>query len=223
MNQKSMWVASAVALVMMLMVSAWGWTQIPAGQEVPIHFDVNGNPDRYGSPFWALFTIPISAAFTFGLIGLIPRIEPRQENFQMSAKAYQATWTALIVFMTLLHFILVFATLGIFGGGTLGNYLPVMMGVLFIILGNYMGKVRSNFMFGIRTPWTLSSELSWNKTHRLGGWMMVAVGVATVVIGLFASMAWALGIMIGGLLIMLVVTMVYSWMVYKQDPEVAGV
>ena len=104
--------------------------------------------------------------------------------------------------------------------GLLGNLIPLGLGGLFIVLGNMMGKVRSNFMFGIRTPWTLSSELSWNKTHRLGGRIMMAVGFITIVASFLLSLEWAFYLLIGGLFLMLGIVVVYSWVIYKDDPEV---
>ena len=221
-NYKNLWIASGVVLVLLFGVSLWAWFQIPAGAQVPVHFDINGNPDRYGSPFMGLFLLPIVLTFTVGLIGLVPRIEPRQENFQMSARAYRVTWASLLVFFLALHIVIVLATLQIGPASMLGNLIPLGLGGLFMILGNMMGKVRSNFMFGIRTPWTLSSELSWNKTHRLGGRIMMAVGFITIVASFLISLEWAFYILIGGLFLMLAIVVVYSWVVYKDDPEVIG-
>ena len=219
-NYKNLWIASGIVLAILFAVSFWAWVQIPAGTQVPVHFDINGNPDRYGSPFVGFFLLPIVLAFTVGLIGLVPRIEPRQENFQMSSRAYRVTWAALLIFFLALHIVIVFATLQIGPAGLLGNLIPLGLGGLFIVLGNMMGKVRSNFMFGIRTPWTLSSELSWNKTHRLGGRIMMAVGFITIVASFLLSLEWAFYLLIGGLFLMLGIVVVYSWVIYKDDPEV---
>ena len=221
-NYKNLWIASGIVLVILFGISLWAWFQIPAGTAVPIHFDINGNPDAYGNPFPALFLLPIVLTFTVGLIGLVPRVEPRQENFQMSSRAYRVTWASLLVFFLALHVVIVLATLGIGSASLLGNLIPLGLGGLFMILGNMMGKVRSNFMFGIRTPWTLSSELSWNKTHRLGGRIMMAVGFLTIVASFLISLEWAFYILVGGLFLMLGVVVVYSWVIYKDDPEVIG-
>ncbi|MFT5197279.1 MAG: putative membrane protein [Cellvibrionaceae bacterium] len=219
-NYKKMWVVSGVVVSAMLIISFWGWLQIPAGTQVPVHFGIDGQPDRYGNPFWGMFTLPLTAIFVALILSLVPKFEPRQENFQMSGRAYRATWITLLVFFLALHVILVMATLGIGQANLLGTLLPTGLGALFVVLGNYMGKVRSNYMFGIRTPWTLASELSWNKTHRLGGRLMMAVGVTTIFANFLLPLEWTVGILIAGLVLMLIVTMVYSWMVYKDDPNV---
>lgn len=221
-SNKNMWVLSGVVLALMLALSVWAWGQIPAGTLVPTHFDINGNPDAYGSPLVGFFLLPGVTALVVLLIGLIPKVEPRKENFQMSLKAYRATWGVLLLFMLALHTIIVLSTLEVTSIDLFGTFFPIAMGLLFLVLGNFMGKVRSNFMFGIRTPWTLSSELSWNKTHRLGGRLMMAVGAVTILTSFFLPVAWVLSIMFVGLFGMLAVVLVYSWMVYKEDPEVVS-
>ena len=215
-----MWIASGITIALMFGVSLWAWLQVPVGTQVPIHFDISGNPDGFAQPFPALFLLPVVLAGVVGLIGLIPRIEPRKENLQLSGRAYRVIWGALLVFFLVLHIIIMLSVLGIGQAGLLGNLIPLGLGGLLVVLGNVMGKVRSNFMFGIRTPWTLSSELSWNKTHRLGGRLMMTVGILTILTGFLVSMKWAVYLIVAGMLAMLIVVMVYSWIVYKNDPEV---
>ena len=88
---------------------------------------------------------------------------------------------------------------------------------MFIVLGNYLGKIRRNYMFGVRTPWTLASELSWNKTHRFAGKLFVVTGLIVLLAGLW-NPAWAIYAMIGCIIITLALTMVYSYWVWKHDP-----
>ncbi len=212
-------VLSGIVLVLMLSLSFWAWSQIPAGAEVPIHFDINGNPDQYGSPFLGLFLLPLTALFVVLLLAFIPYIEPRLENLKQSGRAFRATWAVLLIFFAVLHTIIVLSTLQITQINLFEIFFPIAMGTLFLVLGNFMGKVRSNYMFGIRTPWTLSSELSWNKTHRLGGRLMMAVGAITIIMSFFLSIAWVLAFLIGGLFVMMAIVLVYSWVIYRDDPE----
>ena len=96
--------------------------------------------------------------------------------------------------------------------------LSVATGLLFIVIGNVLGKVRSNFMFGVRTPWTLSSDLSWNKTHRLVGRLFVLLGLATIVVGVVGGTTAFVVVLLGGIGVVLVVAFVYSYQVWKSDP-----
>ncbi|MEZ4514067.1 MAG: SdpI family protein [Chloroflexota bacterium] len=208
---------TAVTLIIMLLVSAWAWGQIPAGAQLPVHWNAAGEVDRYGGKVEGLLLSPIITAGLMVLVAFITRLEPRRSNFLQSEKAFTMFWYVLLLFFLMLHI----TTTGI----ALGYNIPlplvigVGIGLMFIVLGNFMGKIRSTYTFGIRTPWTLDSDLSWNKTHRLGGKLFMATGVLvllTAVIGSSILMFWAL---MGGIVVTLVVTMVYSYIVWKNDPD----
>jgi len=94
----------------------------------------------------------------------------------------------------------------------------VGVGVMFVVLGNVMTTIRSNFMFGVRTPWTLTSELSWKRTHRVVGSLFVAAGVMTVMVSLIApaALVWFI---LGSTVLILVVSFVYSYIVWRDDPD----
>lgn len=208
---------TAVTIIIMLLVSAWAWGQIPAGAQLPVHWNAAGEVDRYGGKVEGLLLSPIITAGLMVLVAFITRLEPRRSNFLQSEKAFTMFWYVLLLFFLMLHI----TTTGI----ALGYNIPlplvigVGIGLMFIVLGNFMGKIRSTYTFGIRTPWTLDSDLSWNKTHRLGGKLFMATGVLvllTAVIGSSILMFWAL---MGGIVVTLVVTMVYSYIVWKNDPD----
>lgn len=91
------------------------------------------------------------------------------------------------------------------------------MGVLFIVLGNIMGKIRPNWFIGVRTPWTLSSKLSWTKTHRLSGWLFIFMGLLAIAWGILQT-RWFLVSMIAIDVVCAIWMMVYSYLVYAKDP-----
>ena len=93
-------------------------------------------------------------------------------------------------------------------------------GALFVVIGNYLPKVRPNYLVGIRTPWTLTSDVSWTRTHRIGGRLFVIEGILMILLGLVGVTGVALvGALIGGIVVLLVVTFAYSYQVWKADPE----
>ena len=101
----------------------------------------------------------------------------------------------------------------------INSYLSLLVGFMFIVIGNYLSKIQSNYFFGIRTPWTLSSELSWNKTHRLGGKLMILQGIICIVSKLlFPSEVW-IYVLLSGIIILLIITTVYSYFIWKSDPN----
>jgi uncharacterized membrane protein len=89
---------------------------------------------------------------------------------------------------------------------------------MFLVIGNFMGKVRPNWFVGVRTPWTLSSKMSWNKTHRLARWLFVVMGLSIAAAGILQS-TWMFILMlaVNGLCIAWMI--VYSYLVYRRDPD----
>ena len=175
-NMKPILWSGIGALIAMLCLSAYAWPKIPAGTLIPVHWGADGQPNGYGSKLEGLFMMPIIYAVLFVFFLILPKIEPRKVNFANSFKAYNVIILALIGVMLVIHTATVLIALGVHLD--INKIVVVTIGILFIMIGNVMGKIRSNFFMGIRTPWTLSSELSWRKTHRLGGWLFVMVGVA---------------------------------------------
>ncbi|MCB9434034.1 MAG: SdpI family protein [Ardenticatenaceae bacterium] len=208
---------TAVTLLLMLLISAWAWGQIPADAQVPVHWNAAGEVDRYGGKVEGLLLSPIITAGLMVLVAFITRIEPRRGNFLQSEKAFTMFWYVLLLFFLMLHV----TTTGI----ALGYNIPlplvigVGIGLMFIVLGNFMGKIRSTYTFGIRTPWTLDSDLSWNKTHRLGGKLFMATGALVLLTAVLGSSILMFWVLMGGILITVSVSMVYSYIVWKNDPD----
>ncbi|MCP4139673.1 MAG: DUF1648 domain-containing protein [Chloroflexi bacterium] len=214
-DYKGILIFSGVVFLFVVLVTAFAWIKIPSDAQIPFHWNIKGEVDNYTSKSLGLLMGPGMIIFLTLLLAFIPRFEPRLENLQQSQKAYKAVWGGLLVFMAALHVITTLAALG------QEKYMPTMMaflmGFLFIAIGNYLGKIRSNFMFGIRTPWTLSSELAWNKTHRLGGWLFFGIGLVTFLSGFFRSGELTFGLLFGGLFLSLPILFGYSYWIWKQD------
>ncbi len=92
------------------------------------------------------------------------------------------------------------------------------LAVLFGILGNFMGKIRPNWFIGVRTPWTLSSKMSWNKTHRLAGWLFILMALLMLAAGLIRT-NWMLITMLTVDVLCIAWMIVYSYLVYRRDPD----
>ena len=218
MNRRPMIVVSIAVIAVMLLASAWAWTQLPPDAQVAIHWNLAGEADGYAGKTIGLFLLPIVAAGVAVLLALIPRFEPRRANLERSGKAYGATWIGVMLLLGVLHLLSVSVALG--ADLNLTGIVLVGTGVLFVVIGNYLPKVRPNYMMGIRTPWTLTSDLSWSRTHRIGGRMFVVWGLFLAVLGLVCASSEALLIaLIGGLVVLLAVLFPYSYQVWKTDPE----
>ena len=216
-NLRIVWAVSGIIIALMFAVSLWAWGQVPAGAQVPIHWNASGQPDDYGSKFMGIFLLPLVSIGIVALFSLIRYIDPKRANIERSAAAFRATLYGMLCFMLALH---VAAMLNIVGYTfNLGYVAAPAVGIMFIVMGNYMGKIRRNYMFGVRTPWTLASELSWNKTHRLAGKLFVGAGLLIVLAALWNPL-FAIYTLMGAIFVTLALTFGYSYWVWKHDPAV---
>lgn len=175
-------VIAAILIVPMFAGAVWAFAQLPAGAQVPVHYGIDGTPDRWGSALVGLFTFPALAVALWLLFLALPLFDPWRENLLRSAQAYGVGWVGVTALCAALQAITTAYTLGVEFNTT--RAAVMLVGALFIILGNVLGKVRRNFSMGIRTRWTLTDEENWDKTHRFGGWVFVIGGVAMVVVAL---------------------------------------
>lgn len=207
---------TAGALVLELGIAAYGFSRVPPGARVAIHWDAMGHPNGYGNALWAFTLVPALTILISAGLAFLPSIEPRRRNLQRSGPAYVAVWISLLVLMAAVQTAIVLSALGAARSETIVRLVPAAVGVMLAVVGNYLGKVRSNFFFGIRTPWTLSSERSWNRTHRLGGRLLVAVGLLAAVTSVFS---WVGFVVLGaGVIAVVLVVFVYSYVQWSRDP-----
>jgi uncharacterized membrane protein len=217
MDRRGLVMFSAVIVGAMLLLSAWAWLQLPADAQVPIHWGADGQVNGYASKTIGLFLLPAITIAVAATFWAIPIIEPRRANIVKSGKAYAAIWVAVVALLAVIEVVVIAAAMGIVFDTTLVVFVGV--GLLFIVIGNYLPKVRPNYMLGIRTPWTLTSDLSWDRTHRVGGRLFVLEGVVFILLGLVRPTPEVLfTVLVGGIVAMLVVVFAYSYRVWKADP-----
>ena len=152
--------------------AAWLYADLP--DNIPSHWNARGEVDRYISKSWGIFMLPLITVGTYGALWLAPLISPRgfrMEDFRPVVALLRLAITAMLSVVSLA--VMFSAT------NSSIDMISVMMGstgILFMVLGNYLGKIRKNFFLGIRTPWTLASDEVWARTHRLGGWLFLLAG-----------------------------------------------
>lgn len=210
-------IVGAVIVVAMLLMSAWAWFQIPDDAQIPVHWGPSGEADAFGPKWLGLVGLPLIAIGVLAVLSLIPRIEPRREHLERSSTAYNAIGIAVLGLMAAIHGFAVLAAVG-----SAANIAPVVgggVGVLFIVIGNFLGKTRSNWFFGIRTPWTLSSERAWSRTHRLGGYLFIALGVAMLVAAFLLPPEAFIWIVLIGVVGLVGGLFAYSYLVWRTDPD----
>ena len=143
-------------IAFMFLAAALCWQSAP--DEIPVHWDLQGNVDRYGGKFEGLMLVPLIASAIYLLLKFIPLLDPKKENFAQFGKVYSIIRMAV----TLLMAVIQAAILGTVLGYPIDMGLVVSFGVggLLMVIGNFMGKIRPNWFVGVRTPWTLSSKKS---------------------------------------------------------------
>jgi uncharacterized membrane protein len=198
-------------------LAAWGLWRVGPGATVPTHWGADGRPNGYGPAWISFLLVPVITVGLVALLAAIPRIEPRRANLERSGSAYLTVAIALALLMLGVQAVVVLAGVGIdvpvalvIGGGT---------GLLFAVLGNVLTTVRSNFMFGVRTPWTLSSDLAWDRTHRIVGRLFVIGGIGMFLVSLIGNVTLLVALLLGFIVAVLGVSVVYSYRVWKDDPD----
>jgi uncharacterized membrane protein len=155
--------------------------ELPAGTRIPVHFGVNGQADGWAPAAFGLFIIPAVMAATWMLVLILPQIDPRGKNLIRSSGAYGTMWVALTLMLCVSQALIIATALGARVDVT--RIIIGALGVMFIAIGNVLGKLRWNYTVGIRTPWTLADQRVWDKTHRFGGWLFVIGGLVVVAAG----------------------------------------
>jgi uncharacterized membrane protein len=216
MTRKTLAIASLAMILAMLGIAAWLGASLPADARLPIHWGLNGQPDGFAGKWVALLTPPAVTAFVGLLFYFLPSLEPRREGLARSQGLYLWGWASILPVCAIIELTLVSAALG--WDLPVDRLLAGGVGAMLVTIGNQLGKSRSMYLVGIRTPWTLASEEVWIRTHRLGGKLMVAGGLVMVAAALLPIPSGALG---GTILVVILVAafapILYSWLLWRRE------
>lgn len=155
--------------------SALLWTRLPA--RMPTHWGLDGRVDGWGGRLQGAL-LPLVALAAWGVAEVLPRVDPRRENFARMRGAFDLTLSAVMTFMIGLHGLLLAVALG--HDVPIGRAVPAGVGLLLLVIGRTLPQAQPNWWFGIRTPWTLSSDRVWARTHAVGGRLMTAAGAVVL-------------------------------------------
>ncbi|HEX5111747.1 MAG TPA: SdpI family protein, partial [Saprospiraceae bacterium] len=145
---------------------------------------------------------------------LVPRIDPKHKIEQMGGKFYTIR-LVITIFMSALGIYIINAS---YTGNMTGmNYLFMIIGAFFAVIGNYMPAMRPNYFMGIRTPWTLENEEVWKNTHRLGGKIWVVGGLLIFLLALLIHDEKTIGIVFISMIVVLAgIPILYSYFDYRK-------
>lgn len=201
-----------VLLVLMLIVAMWAYPRLP--ERIPTHWNLQGEVDGW-SARWMVFFPPAMGLLMLVLMPVLRRIDPRRANYDRFEPTFWLVINVIIAFMFVPHLMTIGAALGWPLPAT-DRVLVAAVGVLFILLGNYMPRVKSNWWMGIRTPWTLESESVWRATHRLAGFTFVTGGLIAVAAALLPTKL-AFGVSMVAMMSAALVPAAYSYVLYRRE------
>lgn len=207
-------------------ISVAATNALPDTGQFPVHWGPDGAPDRWTDRagairyLWAMPAITLAVGL---LMAAVPLIDPRKGNIEKGRRGYVAIWLAALVLLTCIHggtaLQMTRATDAAEGSGQMVRWVIAGASVLFIIVGNYLPKTRSSFFFGIRTPWTLSSDTAWEKTHRVAGPLFMAAG-ALGLAGAFIFNGILLAVQLTGWAgLAAIISVVYSYFAWRSAPD----
>jgi len=157
--------------------SIWAWMSLPELESYPIHWNAAGEADGFSSKRGVLLVLsllPITAISTHLLMWFLPKIESINEAVEKSGIVYDVTWHGCLWLYLIMNGVIALMYMSLLKGDAssfdsdlMMRVMPVALGLLFIVLGNVLGKARLNKYVGIKTPWTLKSKSTWDATHRM--------------------------------------------------------
>lgn len=201
-------------LILTAAASVFFYNNLPA--RIVTHWNFSGEPDGYGSGQTQAIVFPLLVIGMYILFLLLPYLDPKKDRYEQFSKIYHIFKNTILSLIIIIYFVMALNGLGY--NLPVGVITPGLIGLLFIVLGNYMGKLKMNWFMGIRTPWTLSSETVWNKTHRFGGKMFILAGLLMIA-QIFLPLAWKLPVFIVSLLLLIFGTIGYSYIVYLKEKK----
>jgi len=177
------------------------------------HWNAQGIVDGYLSRFWGVFTLPLITLFLGVLFILIPRFDPKGKNIEEFRNYFEGFGLVIGLFLLYLYILTLLWNVGV-----QIHLLPLLapaFGVLYFYIGILLEHSLMNWSIGIRTPWTLSSDSVWKKTHKFGGLLFKIAGVIAF-LGYFFS-AYTLLLILAPIILFAFLTIVYSYREYQRE------
>ena len=206
-NRKTLIITSIVTILPML-IGILCWNRLP--DVMATHFGINNEANGFSSKAIAVFGVPVFLLAVLWLGAFATSHDPKKQN--ISQKMFSLVlWIAPVISLAAA------ATMYPINMGyelDITFFSELLLGLMFIIIGNYLPKARQNYTIGIKIPWTLANEENWNRTHRLAGYLWMIFGILMILIGVtrFVPAAWLIGI----ILMTVLVPCIYSFWLHAS-------
>ena len=182
------------------------WNQLP--EQIPTHWNAAGEIDGWSSKAFAVFGLPLIILAAQWLCVVGTSADPKKQNH--SGKVLHLVFWIIPIISVVMGAVTYAAALGV--GIRVEVVMPILVGLVLTIIGNYLPKCKQNYTVGIKIPWTLNSEENWNRTHRFAGWLWTFCGIAIILTG-FLGGFWILLII---MLLMVFAPIFYSFLLYRK-------
>lgn len=215
MTTKTTTIISIILIAIAVIAGAVLWNQLP--EQMASHWNANDQADGTMPKFWGVFMMPLVTLGMMVLFLVVPNIDPLKANIAQFRESFNLFIVLIIAFMLYVHGLTLAWSLGFTDFRMSAAMLP-FMGVLFIAIGLMLRKAKRNFFIGIRTPWTLSSDSVWEKTHQLGSILFMISGAFAIIGGFFGGMMafWLMFVPLIGSSLFLVI---YSYFLYRNETK----
>jgi len=197
---------TSVAILLPMVAGVVLWNQLP--EQIPSHWNAVGEIDGWSSKPFAVFGMPLILLAAQWLCVLGTGTDPKRNNHPQ--KILHLVLWIIPVLSVLLHVIVYAVALG--KDVRVEMVMPVFIGILLAIVGNYLPKCKQNYTIGIKIPWTLNNEENWNRTHRFAGRLWVVCGFVIMLTGFFCGFWVFLPIVV----LMVLAPLAYSYLLHRK-------
>ncbi len=208
---------AAVIWFIPLFYLAWVYPSLP--NTVALHFNLHGQPDRYGDKSEFLFIAFLLSGVSlllYVLLKYVPNFDPKKKA-KYSQDTFSKMAMVLMIFLGAINTAIIYTTAH--NGFDIAKFMFPMIGLMFVYLGNMMHSIKPNYFVGIRTPWTLEDEDTWRETHRLGGKMFFTAGILIIIATLLLPDKAGFIVFISLTIISALVPCIYSYTYYKKHKQ----
>ena len=199
-------ILTSVVMLIPILIGVLLWNRLP--EQVATHFDFEGNPNGWTSREFTVFGIPLFLLVCQWIAAAVTLSDPKHKN--LSEKVFRMILWIVPMASLLLAIVCYGYELGYETSDRTIAF--ATMGVLFIVIGNYLPKCRQNYTIGIKIPWTLHDEENWNHTHRMAGYLWILGGLLMLA-NIFLKWDWLVFVVFA---VAVLVPMIYSYLYYRK-------
>jgi len=211
--KQEQWIS--IIVILAFLSSTTGFILIPE-HIIDTHWNVNGEADGTMTKFWGLFLLPLIMIITSLFLIYLPKLDPLKKNVKSFSSQYHNFVILIMLYLLLTHLFTIFWNLGY--RMPMNYFIMILTGILFLWIGNFLPHTKRNWFIGIRTPWTLSDDYVWEKTHDAGSRGFIALGLI-IILTIFLPDYMGVWILLSSLFALVFFLFGYSYYLFINKPK----